>query len=120
MLVGLDLTAGSRVTLTASPDVLWPPNHGLQTITVRGTASGEPAQVAIRDVRASEPDAGLGADDVPGDVVVRDGARVDLRPERDAKEGRTYTITAQVTAPDGQIGRATVDVRVPHDRGRGR
>mgnify|MGYP001178148617 CR=1 FL=1 len=67
---------------------------------------------------SSEPDVTRRGDE-PGDIEVVDSDTVRLRAERYSREGRTYTITATVRG-HGQVRYGTVEVRVPHDRGRHR
>src|SRR5262249_47698597 len=90
------------VTCTVSPSSLWPPNHKLEpvaaTVTVTDTLSGE-AGFVLTSVTSSQPDAGLGPDDVPTDIQGWDLNTPDtagqLRAERaeTISEGRVYTLT---------------------------
>ena len=65
---------------------------------------------------SSEADSGLGDDDVPNDIVITDG-ELQLRAERYAKAGRTYTISALVTDGSQVVIVDGVTVVVPHDQG---
>src|SRR5690606_11224866 len=113
VLVGLGLK--SRLgELEVTPDRLWPANHRMRTVDVEAQRGA----VEILDVVSSEPDV-TGRGDEPGDIEVVDSDTVRLRAERYSREGRTYTITATVREHD-QVRYGTVEVRVPHDRGRHR
>ena len=117
VIVGLGLSALAPSTV-ATPDVLWPPNHQYRSVQITSTAGSESLDVVIVEVSSSEADSGLGPDDVPNDIVVTGDDTVDLRAERYASEGRTYTVTVVVTADDGQTQVDTATVLVPLDQGR--
>jgi predicted extracellular nuclease len=100
-----------------SVDTLWPANHKYVdiTVTVLATDNFDVAPVVeLLSVTSSEADEGLGDGDFPNDIVIVDSYTFQLRAERDAtnKEGRTYTITYQVTDACGNstVGSATVYV----------
>ena len=114
-IVGLVLDSGFSATV--SPDELWPPNHKYREVVVSGSDSvGNVLTVQIVDGISSEPDAGISDDDQPNDIVITGDNTADLRAERYADEGRTYTLF--VTLTDGtNVVFTTVDVVVPHDRG---
>ena len=117
VVVGVGLDAVGAV-VTATPSLLWPPNHKYRTVTMTAVDSGgAPLTVDILVAVSSEADAGLGPDDVPIDIVITGPATVRLRAERFALEGRTYTITAYVTSASGQTQLVTATVLVPHDLG---
>ena len=110
VIVGLDLGAVAGIA-TATPDSLWPPNHKYVSVEVTAVdAWGEPLTVEIVEVVSSEADSGLDPDDVPIDIVITGPATVDLRAERFALDGRTYTITALVTSSSGQVQLLTTTV----------
>ena len=118
VLVGLGLDAVDGVA-TATPDTLWPPNHKYRTVTVTAIdAGGNALSVHIVEVTSSEADSGLDPEDVPNDIVVTGPDMVNLRAERFALEGRTYTITALVTSTAGQTQLVMTTVFVPHDQGK--
>lgn len=118
----VDTTPPLITSLTASPALLWPPNHKLSTITVSVEASDacDPAvQCGIVSVASDEPDAGLDEDDLPGDIQAIGGISVQLRAERSSDgAGRRYGITVECAdATGGGATRATTQVLVPHDEG---
>ncbi len=114
-LIGLNLT-DSGLDATADPDMLWPPNHKLRAIDFDVTQYDEPVDgsATVIGATSSEADSGLGADDVPNDIVLTDGA-LRLRAERFSKQGRTYTIDL-LTAANGQERFGTTTVVVPADQ----
>jgi len=102
---GFDLDSG--FVLTATPNVLRPPNQKLVRVEVR--AAG--ATVEILRVTSSQPDRGMTRRDKANDIRLVDADTVRLRAERFGGP-RTYTITAVVT--DGaQTSLETVTVLVP-------
>jgi predicted extracellular nuclease len=115
VILGLDLDSG--ITVSATPDSLWPPNHKLRRITLRasdGTSTG--FVVEALDGASSEADSGLGRDDVPNDIVITGGA-LELRAERYSTSGRTYTIEVAASG-GGQVKFGSIAVFVPHSLGR--
>ena len=115
VLVGLGLGFGAAVA--ATPDTLWPPNHKYVTVEVTGVdGNGAALSVEILDVMSSEPDVVVPGDK-PNDIVILGPSTVNLRAQRYALEGRTYTITALVTSVDGQVKLVTITAVVPHDQG---
>jgi hypothetical protein len=114
VIAGLNLRAPAAEVM-ASPDTLWPPNH--KYVTVEAEVMNGPATVEIYSVVSDEPDAGLGEEDLPNDIVIVDADSVDLRAERDDEgDGRTYTITYIVTDDLGDSTLRTATVFVPHDQ----
>lgn len=123
--IQIDKTAPA-VLATCAPSVLWPPNHKLYdfaaTVNATDGVSGV-ASVVLGSVSSNEPDAGLGPDDVPGDIQGWQPGTSDtqgrLRAERaGGGEGRTYTVTHAATDRAGNSTTAGCTVRVPHDMGR--
>jgi hypothetical protein len=117
----VDTIAPAITSVTARPDVLWPPNHEMidvgVTVAVRDTCDGEVACQVI-GLTSSEPDLGPGGGHHSGDTEIVDTDTVRLRAERDGGgRGRTYTITVECTdATGGNATRAHTRVVVPHDQ----
>ena len=106
---------------TASPNVLWPPNHALRDVTVEYNASDDCGSVncLIASVTSSEPDNGTGDGDTAPDWEITDEHHVRLRAERaGAGAGRVYTITVACTDSAGNTTTKTVAVNVPKSQGR--
>ncbi|MDQ3737666.1 MAG: ExeM/NucH family extracellular endonuclease [Actinomycetota bacterium] len=110
LIAGLSLDA-NVADAVATPDRLWPPNHKYRTVLV---TAGD-ATVTLYRGTSSEADSGLGPDDRPNDIVLRGGNVVDLRAERYAMQGRTYTLFAEIV-DGGQTVFDTATVHVPLNR----
>jgi probable HAF family extracellular repeat protein len=101
---------------SATPSVLWPPNH--QMIRVRVdytvTTSCDATATTALSVVSNEPDNGRGDGNSSGDAVVVDDHTVLLRAERAGPgDGRTYTIRIRSTDSEGHQSTATRTVSVP-------
>jgi hypothetical protein len=112
-------TTAPVLTLTVSPNTLWPPNH--QYVTVTPTiavtdACAATTTVKLLTVTSNEPDYGLGDSDMPNDIVINMDGTISLRAERSSKgTGRVYTITYQAVDIGGNRVTATARVTVPHN-----
>ena len=108
----------SRVT--ATPDLLWPPNHKFRLVSLGGATDpdGDAVALTVRRVTQDEPLNGGGdGDTTPDAQAAASPDRVHLRAERSGLgDGRVYRIA--FTGSDGQGGRCrgATDVGVPHDR----
>ena len=110
----LDNTAPTITGLSATPNVLWPPNHKMVTVAVNYTTSDNCGPVSTVVSVTSDQPAGI----FTPDFVVVNAHTVQLRAERSIipalfGKGRTYTI--KVTAVDGSGNTTvqTVTVKVP-------
>jgi predicted extracellular nuclease len=114
----LDGTA-PKLTVTATPNRLWPPNHAYVRVQVTTTGSDDAdPSVAVSFVSAtsSEPDNAPGSADgnTVNDVVKVDDDTFDLRAERNENgSGRTYTLTYRAVDDCGNATTASATVRVP-------
>ncbi len=109
---------GLDVTVTASPDMLWPPNGRLHQVTTEVViANEEPGTtVALVDVVSDEYDYSWWCPD----IVIVDDFNFELRAERHGwEDGRVYTITYEVTTSCGGTETFSTTVIVPHDMGNG-
>lgn len=110
-------------SVSAIPNLLWPPNHKLATITVNVTATDNCSSTVtnkIVSVTSNEPDNGLGDGDAPNDIQNINGLTVQLRAERSGKgTGRIYTITVSSTDASGNTATKDVTVSVPKSQGAG-
>jgi hypothetical protein len=117
-------TTPPLLELSASPDVLWAPNHQMVPITVTVTVEDmcDPAPtVTLLSITSNEPDNGLGDGDTANDIQEAafgaDDRQFLLRAERSgAGSGRIYTITYQASDASGNTTVASTQVVVPHDR----
>ena len=116
-------TTAPTAHVTATPNVLWPPNHKMRPIriTIEGTDASGTVTGQIVSVTSSEPDRGTCTGDAAIDWVIGPGPLdLMLRAERSgrSKNGRIYTITVQESDGAGNDTTQTVTVTVPHDQGK--
>jgi hypothetical protein len=114
VLVGLCEAIPPSASATATPDVIWPPNGRLKSVSVAlDVTDGNPFTVDLVSVEADEVVA-------PGDIVILDDTHFRLRAERDDEgDGRVYTMTYLATDDCGNSTEFTATVEVPHDLRRG-
>jgi hypothetical protein len=116
-----DVTAPSITSLSASPNLLWPPNHKMVPVTVAVTATDNCTQApacAISSVTSNEPVNGVGDGNTAPDWVVTGSTTLLVRAERSGRgTGRTYTVAVTCRDAAGNATTGTTTVVVPHDRG---
>jgi hypothetical protein len=104
-------------SLTATPNVLWPPNHKMVPVTLNIDASDcQVVTSRVVSVRSSEPVRRTGIGDLAPDWVIgTNGMSLLLRAERSgrSKNGRIYTITVETSDGTGNTTNRTVRVTVP-------
>jgi len=112
-----DVTAPA-LSVSASPNVLRPPNHKYVRVhvTVEATDSVDPAPaVALVSATSSEADDAGGDGATTNDVVVDGDTSLRLRAERSgAGAGRTYTLTYRAVDACGNAAERSATVSVPH------
>ena len=106
-------------SVSASPDVLWAPNHRMTPVSVSANVTDNCSGVtwSVTAVASDEPVNGTGDGDTAPDWSITGGHGVSLRAERAGTgDGRVYTIT--ITARDGAGNRTTgtTQVSVPHSQ----
>jgi hypothetical protein len=118
------------IEVSPVPEILWPPNHQYVTFAASDLVLSvtdncdetAPVLLTITGAESSEPDnaAGVGDGNTVDDVVVaQDGGSVKLRAERQGTgSGRTYTVHLRATDEGGNMDEATVEVVVPHSKGK--
>lgn len=108
--------------LSASPCLLWPPNHKMKEVKVDWLA-GENCpnfKGCELSVTSNEPVNGVGDGNTSPDWRIVDDHHVQLRAERAGNgNGRIYTITLTCKDDQGRQTVKTTTVRVPHDRRKG-
>src|SRR6185295_146963 len=110
-----DTTPPVITSISASPNSLWPPNHRMVNVAVTATAvdAVDPAPVTqIVSVSSNQPVNGTGDGDSAPDWVITGPFSLQLRAERSGGSDRIYTITVESTYSAGNVGTATVTVRV--------
>jgi hypothetical protein len=111
-------TTPPTITCSASPSVLWPPNHNLHAVTVAISANDDSgtATITLVSVESSQADGGLDPEDVPNDIqgwiTGTDDRSGFLRAER-FRQPRTYTFTYQASDPSGNSATCQMTVSVP-------
>lgn len=120
------------ITVLSSPTTLWAPDHKYFTLSLdnldllvedhcdTGLAAND---VVITAAWSDEPEDAKGNGDgaTKKDIVIGSSCRsVDLRAERmGGGNGRVYTVILKVADASGNVGSATYQVHVPHDRASG-
>ena len=104
----LDIVADAPpviTNITASPRVLWPPNHKLRRIQLNVQATDDCGAVTSRvvSVTSNEPERGPGSGNHAPDWVIGQDGSLALRAERSGrnKGGRIYTVTIATTDEAG-------------------
>jgi len=116
-----DTTPPTIVSITATPNTLWPPNHQMVDVTVRVIATDlvDPAPVSyIESVSSNQPLNGTGDGDTSPDWQITGPLTLQLRSERAGNVVRTYTITVTTRDSSGNTSQGTVTVSVGDGRGR--
>lgn len=114
-------------TLAPIPNktILWPPNHNMVDIIIEANASDNSGDVTLSAIVSSnEPEDGLGDGDMSPDwsvpVIDQENGTIilQLRSERSGTgDGRTYAVCITAIDESGNSSQATVEIRVPHDKG---
>jgi hypothetical protein len=111
------------VSLTTSPDELWPPNHKMVDVeVVLDPGDCSDVTVELLSVTSSEPPNANGdgntEPDIMGVEIGTEDYGFQLRAERaGGGDGRVYTVTYRVTDAGGLSTEVSAEVRVPHDQG---
>ena len=112
------------VRVTATPNCIWPPNHKMVAVQVeaRVTDVCGPTRWKIIAIMSNQAVDAKGSGNTAPDWEITGPHTANLRAERSGKDGtRIYTITVQAVDESGNKSeRKTVEVTVPHDRGRGK
>jgi probable HAF family extracellular repeat protein len=113
-------TTPPELSVSATPNTLWPPSHKYVTVNAAVEAtddSGENPTVELVSVTSSEPDNGENDGNTVNDIVVLDQDTLLLRAERNEYgRGRIYTITYQASDSSGNATTESATVTVPVSR----
>lgn len=111
----LDTTPPAIRSVTASPNVIWPPNHQMipVAITVDAVDQIDPHPVN-RIVAVSSSDLTASS----ADWQITGPLTLDVRAERTGKNGRVYTVVVESRDASGNASLGTVHITVPHDQGK--
>jgi hypothetical protein len=121
-------TTPPEISVTVSPDVLWPPNHKMvkitATVSVDDNCDPDPS-VILTSVVSNQPDnaKGNGDGNTINDIQEVDIGTEDyeflLRAEKAGSgDGRVYIITYTATDAAGNSTSINVNVIVPHSKGK--
>ncbi len=110
--LNIDKTTPSIPSLTASPSVLWPPNHKMVNVTIGGSASDDGGSGIVSTVITVTDEMGIYNMTFSGF-----GNTIQLEAWRNGTDmdGRLYTITAVTTDKAGNQSTTSTMVLVPHD-----
>jgi hypothetical protein len=115
-----DVEPPTITSLTASPNVLWPPNHKLVPVTISATASDNcdsSVSCLITSVSSNEPVTGPGFGNFAPDWIITGPQTLSLRAERAGfGTGRIYSVTDTCSDDSGNGASGVVTVTVPHDQ----
>ena len=112
-------TPPSIASVTATPSVIWPPNHKMVLVTVSVDASAVcgPPVCRIVAIASDEPSNGPGDGNTSPDARIVSDFTAEVRAVRAGGSlGRTYTITVECTDTAGSTTTKVTQVFVPHDR----
>jgi hypothetical protein len=116
-----DTTPPQVISVTATPGVLWPPNHQMVDVTVSVIAVDlvDPDPVShILSVISNQPVDGTGDGDTAPDWIITGPLTVKLRSERAQGKDRTYKILIETIDDAGNSVTSTVPVYVSQTRRR--
>ena len=115
-----DVEAPVITSVTASPNVLWPPNHKMVPVVITATATdncGSSPICQVTSVSNNEPVNGLGDGNTAPDWMITGLQTVSLRAERSGLgDGRLYSVTDTCTDGSGNSSSQIVGVEVPHNQ----
>jgi hypothetical protein len=121
--VVVDTTPPVIELVTATPNLLWPPNHKMKTIQVRVKASDlcGPVRWRITDINSNEAIDGRGDGHTSPDWSITGPHKALVRAERAGPgNGRVYTLQVRAWDDSENSTNGLVKVYVPHDQGHGR
>lgn len=116
-------TTAPTITVTSQTMTMWPPNHKYKTFLVSELVTGvsdncstlTTANVVIASVSSDEAENAGGDGNTNADIVIAaDCKSIQLRAERAGSgDGRVYTINVVTKDQAGNVGAASIKVRVP-------
>lgn len=108
------------VSVTATPNAVWPPNNKLVAVTITLSVKDDydpQPEIKLESITSNEV---LAPGDIQGAAFGTDDLNFSLMATRSGTStaGRIYTITYSVTDGTGNKSTATTTVIVPHDQGK--
>jgi hypothetical protein len=115
----VDTTPPSIVEASASPDLLWPPNHKMFLVNLAVSTSDNcdaPPVCNVLSVTSNEPENASGDGNTAEDWEITGNLAVNLRAECSGNSnGRVYTVELICSDIAGNSSTGAVSVIVPHD-----
>lgn len=115
-----DTTPPVISSVTATPNLLWPPNHQMVPVSLAVSVTDvcdAAATCQIVSVASNEPADALGDGSTAPDWQVTGALALNLRSERaGGGSGRAYTVTVQCGDDFNNTSTQNVEVRVVHDQ----
>lgn len=108
------------LNVSATPNLLWPPNHKYVPVALSVSVSDSCIDTTIVELisaTSNEPDNGLSDGDTANDIIINSNGSILLRAERSGTgNGRIYTITYKATDAGGNSTITSAIVTVPHNK----
>jgi len=105
-----------EITITATPDVIWPPNHQMVPVTITGGVEAYGSSIKSVSISVSDEYGKFKYNNLTfGSTVMLEAWR-----NGNDTDGRKYTITVVVTDKGGITASKTATVTVPHDKSESR
>jgi hypothetical protein len=102
------------VNITANPNTLWPPNHKLTDVTIRGEANDNLSGIALTTFKLTDEYKAM----EPTILGLNSTIQLESWRNGDDLDGRTYTITAITKDKADNQATASTTVICPHDQGK--
>ena len=119
LVVKIDKTAPT-LSLSATPNVIWPANNQPFTVSVEGSGADATSGLAsVTYVVTDEYGAPLSIDPrtlTGNSAEWAEALTVEASRRGDDRDGRLYRVTATLTDQAGHTSTATADIVVPHDQ----
>jgi hypothetical protein len=115
-----DTTPPVIASITANPNLLWPPNHKMVAVTVSVIASDlvDPHPIShIISISSNQPINGNGDGNTSTDWEITGPLTANVRSERAGGTDRVYTLTIATVDASGNIAYGTTTVVVGQSRG---
>ena len=113
-------TTPPEINVTATPNMLWPPNHKYVEVTVDVSVYDicDPnPTITFVSATSNEPDNSIGDGNTVNDIVKTGAFTFDIRAERSGPgSDRVYTIMYKATDVSGNYAIGTVTIVVPHNK----
>jgi len=106
------VTRPPQITITATPDVIWPPNHHMVPVTIAGKVEAYGSNIKSVSISVSDEYGKFEYNNLTfGSTIMLEAWR-----NGNDTDGRKYTITVVVIDGGGIKTAKSVTVTVPHDR----